>query len=88
MKITRAVLLAVVIAIVLLRTVNAAGTSCESLLKFAAENASVTLAEQVPAGGFRTPGAERGAQNAGRFSELPAFCRVAVSMIVTCPWCG
>jgi Tannase and feruloyl esterase len=80
MKITRAALLAVVIAIVLLRTVNAAGASCESLLKFAAQNTSVTLAEQVPAGGFRMPGGAANAQNASRFSALPAFCRVAATV--------
>ena len=73
MKITRAALLAVVIAIVLLlRTANATGLSCENLLKFAAANTTVTLAEQVPAGGFRTPGTARGAQNASRFSEPTA----------------
>ena len=80
MKIMRAALLAVVLAIALLPTVNAAGTSCENLLKFAAENTTVTQAEQVPAGGFRTPGAAAGAENASRFSELPAFCRVAATV--------
>ena len=80
MKITRAALLALVIAIALLPTVNAAGSSCESLLKFMAANTTVTLAEQVPAGGFRAPGAAAGAQNASRFSELPAFCRVAATL--------
>ena len=80
MKITRAALWAVVIAIALLRTVTAAGTACESLLKFAAENTTVTVAEQVPAGGFRPPATGAGAQNAVRFSELPAFCRVAATL--------
>jgi feruloyl esterase len=80
MKITRAALLALVIAIALLPTVNAAGTSCENLVKFMAANTTVTLAEQVPPGGFRTPGAAAGAQTAARFSELPAFCRVAATV--------
>src|SRR5438552_5057817 len=80
MKITRAGSWTVVIAIALLRTVTAAGTACESLLKFAAENTTVTVAEQVPAGGFRPPGTGAGAQNAARFSELPAFCRVAATV--------
>jgi Tannase and feruloyl esterase len=79
MKITRAALWALVIAIALLPTVNAAGNSCESLLKFAAANTTVTLAEQVPAGGFHPPGAG-GTQNASRFSDLPAFCRVAATV--------
>lgn len=81
MKIMRAALLALVIAIVpLLRPVNAVGSSCENLLKFAAANTTVTLAKQVPAGEFRTPGAAPDAQNAPRFSELPAFCRVAATL--------
>src|SRR5260221_79740 len=80
MKITRAAFLALVIAIALLRTVTAAGTSCESLLKLMAANTTVTLAEQVPAGGFRAPGGGAGAQNASRFAELPAFCRVAATV--------
>src|SRR5262245_25352672 len=79
MKIARAALLAVMIATVLVRQPNAAGSSCESLLKFAAEHATVTVAELVPAGGFRIPGAG-GAQNASRFSDLPAFCRVAATL--------
>jgi feruloyl esterase len=78
MKIARAALLAVMIATLLLRQLSAAGSSCESLLKSAAENATVTVAELVPAGGFRTPGAA--AQNASRFSDLPAFCRVAATL--------
>ena len=85
MKMMRAAALAVVMAVVmafvlLLRTVNAAGSSCESLVTFAAANMTVTLAEPVPAGGFRTPGGAQGAQNASRFSELPAFCRVAATL--------
>ena len=80
MKITRAALLALVLAIAVLPTVNAAGASCENLVKFMAANTTVTLSEQVPAGGFRTPGAAAGAQNAARFSELPAFCRVAATV--------
>ena len=80
MKITRAALFAVVIAILLLRQVTAAGSSCESLLKFAAENTTVTVAEQVPPGAFRAPGAAPAAQNASRFSALPAFCRVAATL--------
>src|SRR6188472_2090384 len=80
MKITGAALLAVVMAIALLPTLDAAGTSCESLLKLAAANTTVTAAEQVPAGGFRAPGAGGSAQNGSRFAELPAFCRVAATV--------
>jgi len=79
MKITRAAVLAMVLATVLIHQVNAAGSSCEDLLKFAAANATVSLAQQVPAGGFRAPGAA-GGQNASRFADLPAFCRVAATL--------
>jgi feruloyl esterase len=81
MKIPRAALLAAVMAIALPGYVDAAGRSCESLLTVATlENATVTLAEVVPAGGFRAPGAAATAQNASRFSALPAFCRVAATL--------
>jgi tannase/feruloyl esterase len=79
MSIMRAASLALVVAIALVGRVNAAGASCESLTKFVAANASVTLAEVVPAGAFQAPGA-RGGQNASRFAQLPAFCRVAATL--------
>ena len=50
MKILRAALLAVIVAVVMAGPVNAAGSSCESLLKLTLENATVALAEVVPAG--------------------------------------
>ena len=80
MKITRAALLAVVIAIVLLRQANAAGSACETLFRFAAANTIVTLAEQVPAGKFQPAGAAPDAENAARFAKLPSFCRVAATL--------
>jgi feruloyl esterase len=80
MNILRGALLAVVMAIVLLGHVRAAGTSCESLLKLMPENAAVTLAELVPAGEFRMPGAVSASQNTSRFAGLPAFCRVAATL--------
>jgi feruloyl esterase len=80
MKSLRAALLAVVIAVVMLDDVNAAGRSCETLLKLTLENASITLAELVPAGAFKAPTGGNAAQNASRFAELPAFCRVAATV--------
>jgi feruloyl esterase len=80
MKILRAALLTVVMAVVMPDDVNAAGSSCESLLKLTLENATVTLAQLVPAGGFRAPGGGSAAQDASRFAKLPAFCRVAASV--------
>src|SRR5580765_8261617 len=80
MKSLRAALLAVVIAVVMLDDVNAAGSSCETLLKLTLENATITLAELVPAGAFKAPTGGNAAQNATRFAELPAFCRVAATV--------
>src|SRR5258705_9353298 len=81
MKIPRAALLAIVMAIVMPGYGNAAGSSCESLLTSATlENATVRRAGQVPAGGFHAPGGAGNSQNASRFSALPAFCRVAATI--------
>jgi feruloyl esterase len=80
MKSLRAVLLAVVMAVVMLDHVNAAGSSCETLLKLTLENATITLAELLPAGAFKAPSGGNAAQNASRFAELPAFCRVAATV--------
>src|SRR6266850_2606402 len=80
MKTAPAALFAVVIALGIAGRVNAAGSSCDSLLKVTLEHATVTLAEVVPAGGFRVPGGGANAQNAARFAALPAFCRVAATL--------
>ena len=80
MKRLRAALLAAVLAVVMLDDVNAEGTSCETLVKLTLENASVTLAEVVPAGAFKAPTGGNPAQNASRFAALPAFCRVAATL--------
>ena len=80
MKKLHTALLAVVIAVVMPRYANAAGSSCDSLLKLTLENTTVTRAELVPEGGFKTPGGGNAAQNADRFARLPAFCRVAATL--------
>ncbi len=80
MKSAPAALFAAVIALGIAGHVDAAGISCDSLLKVTLEHATVTLAEVVPAGGFRVPGGGANAQNAARFAALPAFCRVAATL--------
>jgi len=80
MKIAAAALFASVITLGAAAHVSAAGSSCDSLLKLPLEHATVTLAELVPAGGFRAPGGGANAQNAARFAGLPAFCRVAATL--------
>jgi feruloyl esterase len=80
MKIQCEALLAVVMAIVLPGHASPAGSSCQSLQKLILESATVTLAELVQAGGFRIAEAAPAAQNAPRFADLPAFCRVAATL--------
>jgi feruloyl esterase len=78
MKIAPAALFAVM-AFGSVNRLDAAGSSCESLLKLTLDHATVTRSELVPAGMFRAPGAG-GTQNAARFEALPAFCRVAATL--------
>jgi feruloyl esterase len=80
MKMRHVSLLAMVMAVVMPGYANAAGTSCDSLLKLTLEHATVTRAELVPAGAFKAPGGGNAAQNADRFAKLPAFCRVAATL--------
>src|SRR5258705_11029581 len=80
MKTAPAALFAAVIALGIAGHVDAAGISCDSLLKVTLEHATMTLAEVVPPGGFRAPGGGANAQNAARFAALPAFCRVAAPL--------
>jgi feruloyl esterase len=54
----------------------AAAGSCSDLAKMALPHATITVATQVPAGAF-TPDAQG---EAGDFTALPAFCRVAATL--------
>ena len=80
MKTAPAALFAGVIALGMGANVEAAGRSCDSLRTLTLEHATVTVAELVPAGGFRAPGGGGNAQNAARFAALPSFCRVAATL--------
>jgi feruloyl esterase len=68
---------------------NAASLPCEALAKFAFPDASITLAQSVPAGEFPLPAgisdpgrmaAPSGGSLAGTLKELPSFCRVAATL--------
>src|SRR5215469_9519997 len=50
--------------------------SCESLASLTLPGATVTMAQPVAAGGFSIPGG----RGAAAVSNLPAFCRVAVTL--------
>ena len=58
---------------------SAAAASCEDLSKHAIPNATITLAQSVAAGALPAPTGRGGAQ-ASPFADLPAFCRVAVTL--------
>src|SRR5690348_16406392 len=80
MRVAPAFLCAAIVTFGMNDAANAAGRSCESLLALKLESATVTLAEVIPAGGFRAPGNGANGQNAARFAELPSFCRVAATL--------
>src|ERR1041385_8446518 len=80
MKVAPAGLLAIVVVIASAGHAYAGRTSCDGLTNLTLEKATVTRAEVVPAGGFKAPGGGGNAQNAARFAQLPAFCRVAVTL--------
>jgi hypothetical protein len=71
---------AVLLALILMMDGHAlnAAASCERLSSLALPNASITLAQMVPAGGFSLPGT--GPAAVQQFSQLPAFCRVAATL--------
>ena len=53
-----------------------AGGTCDNVRNLNLPNTTITLAQQVPPGGF-TPQGGRGAE---AFKNLPAFCRVAATL--------
>src|SRR5438477_10940476 len=70
---------AVVLASSLVPARLVAAGSCGDLAKMALPHAAITVATLVPAGAF-TPDAQG---EAGNFSALPAFCRVAATLSPT-----
>jgi feruloyl esterase len=58
--------------------------SCESLASLSLPNATITLAQSVPAGTFTLPndpnGFQRGRGSASEIPDLPPFCRVAATL--------
>jgi feruloyl esterase len=54
-----------------------AATTCENLAKVSWPNATITLAQNVGAGGFAPPAGGRGGNP---FTTLPAFCRVQATL--------
>ena len=93
MRIVRATLIAVTLAILAGSQIQAAPssaaagpTSCESLVSLALPHASITSAQPVAAGAFAPPGAGRGGSGRGAtnpYASLPAFCRVTATLTPT-----
>jgi feruloyl esterase len=75
----RTALLLAVSALLMLYSFPAAAASCESLASLKLPDATVTLAESVASGAF-APAGGGGRGGGAQFSDLPAFCRVAVTL--------
>jgi len=82
MRIVRAAVWALALAVVPASRMSAAGAACESLKTLALEHGRVTLAESVSAGAFHAPGSPN-AQDAARFAALSSFCRVTATLTPT-----
>ena len=75
MKIGRS--LPALLAVAFAGAAAAQNNSCENLSSLALPNATITMAQLVPAGEFQLPG--RGGRGGGSLN-LPAFCRVAATL--------
>jgi feruloyl esterase len=73
------ILAACVTAISFLGAHPAAAQSCEALSSLKLTDATVTMAQPVAAGAFTPPAGGRGAAP-GPIADLPAFCRVALTL--------
>lgn len=79
MKIIPVCALTIALAVVMARQADAAGRSCESLLKLPLDDTTVTTAQVVAAGAFKAPGSDN-EETTARWGRLPAFCRVAATV--------
>src|SRR5262250_2132580 len=52
---------------------SAAGVACADLAKLSFPDTTITTAQEVPAGEYSPPGA-------GKLTDLPSFCRVALTV--------
>ncbi len=69
---------AVLLAVMMYGHALNAAAACESLSSLVLPNTSITMAQLVPAGGFKPPGV--GPAAVPQLSRLPAFCRVAATL--------
>lgn len=75
---------AVLLATALFSAGPAGAASCESLASLALPDTTITLAQSVAAGALTLPGSGRGAaQQSAALKNLPAFCRVAATLMPT-----
>jgi hypothetical protein len=68
----------IVLTLLALAAPSKAAATCESLASLSLPDTSITLAQSVPAGRFTPPATARGP--AMPYADLPAFCRVALTV--------
>src|SRR5215831_3323929 len=59
---------------------HAAPVACSSLLKLSLPQTTITTAQEIPAGEYTPPAGGGFGPGGGRLSDLPAFCRVALTV--------
>src|SRR5690242_4338538 len=79
-EMTKVVLCSAVLLVLMLlfSAVPGVAATCESLASMKLPNATITTAQAVGAGAF-APAGGGGRGGAAQFSDLPAFCRIAVT---------
>ena len=76
---TKLILSAAVLFVLVFNTLPASAASCEGLSALKLPDTTITLAQTVAAGAF-APAGGGGRGGGAAFSDLPAFCRVAVTL--------
>ena len=86
MRLLAGILTAVVVAAAMPQPAVDAATSCDKLSSLSLKNVTITIARDVPAGGFvpstegSTDDPSTAPPNPRTFAQLPAFCRVAATL--------
>ena len=75
-------MLCTVSLLVCLGTAPAFGSPCETVAALKLKDATITMAQLVPAGGFAAPGERQaGTRAVDPYKGLPEFCRVAATLV-------
>src|SRR3982751_5491227 len=76
---SKIVLSSAVLLLLLVSVIPASAAPCESLSSLKLPDTTITSAQAVAAGGF-APAGGGGRGGGAQFSDLPAFCRVALTV--------